>query len=119
MQLIKEITWDNDHISLNEWYSGKHWSNRAKQKNKWKLKYLSLFGCETPRLSQFKIELTYNSRLDNDNCITLIKLFSDFLKERMIVKDDSKKYWRGLSITPDESLPKNTYVLRLYGVLES
>ena len=27
--------WKDNHVSLNQWYSGKHWTTRVKLKDKW------------------------------------------------------------------------------------
>jgi hypothetical protein len=114
LELIKEITWTGKHVSLNDWYSNKHWTSRQKQKKDWYLFFSSLLG-ETIKLQTYKLEMKYNSRLDADNCIPMIKGLGDSMKERGWTIDDNKKYFKGFSIEPDESLDKGQYVIRIFG----
>lgn len=115
MELIKEIRWSGKHISLNDWYSSKHWALRKKQKDTWYKHFLSLLS-DTVQLRTYRLEIYYNSRLDADNVITHGKLLNDFLKDRGWVVDDSPKFCKGVSITYDDSLGKMEYVIRIFGV---
>jgi|TARA_R110000751_G_scaffold70225_1_gene142467 hypothetical protein len=96
--------------SLNMIYAGKHWTYRKKKKDEYKIictEALSLhdkFTCET-----FRLDITYNSRLDIDNGILVSKFLADTLVELEVVKDDSPKYYDQIKIKFDSSLPKNTY----------
>ena len=115
MELIKTISWSGVHISLNEWYTGKHWSKRVKQKNKWWALFTILMNGKKFKLDTYKLELVYNSRLDPSNTITMIKLFEDYLVKKKLIIDDNKKYCKGISLTPDESMKANHYKIKIYG----
>lgn len=104
-----EITWEG-HISLNEWYSSKHWSYRKKQKDEWFKTFKSLldvFPKET--FEKYSILLEYNSRLDPSNTITMIKLLEDTMKKECWIVDDSPKYCESLTIRFSQELSKKTY----------
>lgn len=64
-------------------------------------------------MDKFRIEIEYNSRLDLDNVITLPKMLIDTMKG-VYIKDDTKKYYRGLSIEPNEQLSGSTYIIKIY-----
>lgn len=103
------ITWDG-HISLNEWYSSKHWSFRKRQKDHWFMIFsalLEVFPKKT--FGSYSIKLEYNSRLDPSNTITMIKLLEDTMKKQGWIIDDSPKYCESLTIKFNKELPKKTY----------
>jgi hypothetical protein len=107
------VTYTGQGISLNMFYAGGHWSERSKVKTKFKNIFTILFlQAKIKPLEQFTISLVYNSRLDPDNVVAMAKVYCDSLKGRYI-KDDTKKYYKGLSISPDETLPHNTYVFTI------
>lgn len=62
---------------------------------------------------KYTIECRYNSRLDLDNVSAHCKVIIDQLVSMGVLKDDSKKYWRGFSITPDESMNNNSLTLKV------
>lgn len=68
-------------LSLNDWYSGsKHWSQRVKLKNEYRLLIMSV--CPFPLKGKFYV--TYNFEfskrpLDADNCVAMVKLINDGL----------------------------------------
>jgi hypothetical protein len=87
----------------------KQWRDLNGLKNSIKKKYTVLVLQQKPqKMNKFHVDVKYNSRLDPDN-VTL-KYFIDSLKG-LVVVDDNKKYFRGFSITPDESLKHNTYIV--------
>ena len=103
-----EINWKDKHLSINE----------VKKDNKvTRLKYIAfknLFGKlllfhSSKRFEKYKIHLTYNSRLDPTNCALMIKIFEDMMTKRKIIKDDTKRYCRGIYIEPDESMGSKEY----------
>ena len=71
----------------------------------------------------YKIDLVHNTRYDCDNVIITIKFISDYLKDNGYVTDDSKKYFKSLSIRvadDGEDVKKNEILvsLKLYGYEE-
>ena len=88
----------------------KHWRSNQGLKQKWRKELGSLITEKrVKKLKKFRIKVLYNSRLDPDN-VTL-KFFCDSLKDKGVIIDDNKKYFRGFSIDPDETLSHNTYIL--------
>lgn len=113
MKLIKEIRWQGKHISLNDWYSNKHWTSRQKQKTQWHSFFSELLGNQV-KLTKYKLEIEYNSRLDVDN-VMVQKFLNDTMKENGWIIDDNKKYFKGMSIAVNEGLPDKTYIIRIFG----
>ena len=106
--------WQGNHISLNEWYRGEHWTKRYNTKKKWTVLFLEILQQYKPfKLERYCLTLEYNSRLDPSNTITMVKLFEDFLIKRDIIKDDSKKYCRGITITPRDDFDNKQYCITL------
>ncbi len=84
-------------------------------------------------VTRYRIEIRYNSKLDDHNCVMMPKYFTDAIKfnyektnkgryvanaggEKIVefkglIPDDDKRYSRGTSFFPDESLPHNTYIM--------
>jgi Holliday junction resolvase RusA-like endonuclease len=102
------LQWENRHISLNDWYSGKHWTYRKKQKDEW-MKFMYAQFSPHPKIefNKFQIEIYHNTRCDCDNLVTISKLTADFMKKNGYCVDDSKKFYKKLSIEVDTVLPKN------------
>ena len=107
--------------SLNQFYAGRHFTVRQKYKKEYfnaleeAFKNYDEFFAET-----FEIDVFHNSRYDTDNCILAIKFTADYLRHRNFVKDDTKKYFKKLSIRVQEDLPKDIFKvkLKLYGYKE-
>ena len=105
--------WCDKHVSLNEWYSSKHWSNRNKIKNEWHKFYKSFLIAPYPKFDKYRIELDYNSRLDPSNTIPMIKLLEDALVENGVIINDTKEYCKGLNIVPNLSLKNKSYRIKI------
>ena len=106
-----EIQYEGKWPSTND-LRNKHWRSNQGLKESWRKKLGILIREKTSKkLDRFKIEVLYNSRLDPDN-VTL-KFFCDSLKDCGVIVDDNKKYFRGFSIDPDESLKHNTYIIKV------
>lgn len=104
-----EVKYEGRWPSTND-LRNKHWRGNQALKESWRTKLGWLIKEQKPkRLNRFRVDLIYNSRLDPDN-VTL-KFFCDSLKDCGVIIDDNKKYSRGISITPDESLSHNLYVI--------
>lgn len=90
---------------------------RKKQADKFhQIFTILLLESKVQKMDKFRIDMKYNSRLDSDNTIPMIKFLVDSMKGKYIV-DDTKKYFRGFSITPEESLDKKTYVFTISEVI--
>lgn len=110
--------------SLNQFYAGRHFSVRLKYKKEYNehikkcLDQYDKFFADT-----FKIDLIHNTRYDCDNAIVTVKFVADYLKDNGYVTDDSKKYFKGLSIRvvdDGETVEKDSVLvkIKLYGYEE-
>lgn len=114
MDSIYHFKWSGEHISLNEWYSAKHWTVRYDKKAHWSSVFKPLIEAQKlPKIGTYKIELIYNSRLDPTNTITMIKLFEDTLKDLGYIIDDNKHYCKEVKITPDFDKKNKEYEIIL------
>lgn len=107
------LKWENVDISLNKWYSVRHWSFRNKEKEFWSNLFLKLLPKKAKRIDKYMIHLEYNSRLDPTNTITMIKMAEDTMKKNEYIIDDTKKYCKGITIEPNEMLGKKIYILTI------
>ena len=106
---IYPIVYSGKGVSLNQYYSGGHWSYRSKLKNKYKEIFEELLSSyDIKPMEQFSLVVFFNSRHDTDNVTGLTKLFIDTLKG-VYIEDDNKKYFRFYGVVPDEKLPTNTF----------
>ena len=100
--------------SLNQYYAGKHWAIRKKQKDEYsaycktELEKFDSFTCDS-----YEIHIRYNSRHDVDNVILVSKFLSDTLVSQGIVKDDGNKYYKRLNIINDKELPKDSFLVKV------
>jgi len=109
------ITYCGKGVSLNQYYTAKHWTTRAKLKNTYKDIFVDLLSkSDIAPMTKFVIVLFFNSRHDTNNVIGLEKIFSDTLKEQGYIVDDNKKFYRGLMIFPDEDLKMNTFEFNVF-----
>lgn len=102
------------HFSLNDLYSSGHWRTRNNLKKKWKPIFTeAIQKADVSKMEKYKLHIRYNSRLDPSNVTGMLKILEDALQEMGLTKDDSKKYCRGVSVEPDESLKSKEYVAEL------
>ena len=100
--------------SLNQFYAGKHFSIRLKHKKEYFAALEEAFkDYEDFTAETFSIHVSHNSRYDTDNCILAIKFTADYLRHRGWVKDDTKKYFKYLSIKVDEDIPKTVFKVKI------
>ncbi len=107
--------------SLNQFYAGRHFTVRQKYKKEYFESLEKAFEIYDEFTAEhFEIHVTHNSRYDTDNCILAIKFTADYLRHRGFVKDDTKKYFKQLSIKVDENQEKNIFKvkIKLYGYKE-
>jgi len=95
-------------VSLNKIYSQGHWSVRHKVTKEYETIFTDLLEGNVDHMEKFSLWIFYNSGHDPDNVVGMEKLFTDCLKGKY-VHDDSKKYFRGFGIWPDETLERNTF----------
>lgn len=97
--------------SLNAYYSGGHWTKRKKAKDMNLNHIVSEFEqFDGFTADEFEIHLMYNGRYDCDNAIIAVKFLSDAIVHQGIVADDSKKFFKRLSITVNPELKSDTYI---------
>lgn len=108
-----EIVYKGKIISLNDFYSGSHWSKRSKAKVHYRDIFSILFiEAKLKWIDKFRLDVRYNSRHDVDNTIGICKIFVDTMKGKYI-KEDNKKHYKGLSIIYDETLKSNTFIFTI------
>jgi hypothetical protein len=113
MRLLKKIyviKYNNEAFSLNQLYSGGHWSRRSAIKKK----YMSLFGDVIDRqkfnkIDKFFMAIFYNTSHDVDNISGMAKIFVDELRSRDIIKNDTPKYYGGFCIVKDYGLKSGEF----------
>ena len=100
--------------SLNQFYSGMHWSKRDKITNLLKLDILSQLS-NYPKVKYEKISVTLrcNYRYDIDNSIMAVKFALDVFRRWGGVKDDSPKYLEQVTLIVDKSLPRDTALVEI------
>jgi len=88
---------DLPKVSLNVWYSSKHWSFRKKLKDNYTLIVKSQFKDVLPASESYDTEyhFTFKSRpLDASNCVAMTKMIED-----IIFESDGYKVIKSILIT--------------------
>jgi hypothetical protein len=88
---------DLPKVSLNVWYSSKHWSFRKKLKDNYTLLVKSQFKNVLPASNSYDTEyhFTFKSRpLDASNCVAMVKMIED-----IIFESDGYKVIKSILIT--------------------
>ena len=116
---VFDVTYNGKAISLNDLYSQGHWSKRSSIKSKYRSIFDKIIAQQDLKwLNKFSLLLLYNSRHDVDNTVGMEKIFVDSLKREEkngivfregFIKDDSRRYFKGLCIFPVNDLPMNTF----------
>ena len=94
---MKIILKDLPKVSLNVWYSSKHWSFRKKLKDNYTLIVKSQFKDVLPASGSYDTEyhFTFKSRpLDASNCVAMVKMIED-----IIFESDGYKVIKSILIT--------------------
>ena len=82
--MIKIILKDLPKVSLNQWYSSKHWTHRQKTKKIYTLivksQFKRIFSKENQYVVHYAFEFEKNS-LDASNCIAMVKMIEDIIFE--------------------------------------
>jgi hypothetical protein len=104
-----KIVYDGKMVSTNALYSQKHWAIRSVMKNKYiKLFTTLLLEAKVKPMKEMSIVLFYSSKMDVDNCSTSCKFLADAIKGKYLL-DDSSKFYKGLFMIHDSTLPKGRY----------
>ena len=106
---VYTISYQGQGVSLNQFYSGGHWSIRNKLKTKYHAIFKELLDAsDVKKVNQCSLLMFFNSRHDVDNVVGLEKLFMDTIKGEYL-KEDDKRFYKGLMIFHDDKLPTNTF----------
>ena len=71
-------------ISLNQWYSGKHWTHRQKLKRIYTALVKSQYSRIFPKDQKYVVSYVFtfkNNPLDASNCIAMVKMIEDIIFE--------------------------------------
>jgi hypothetical protein len=111
IEKVFKITYKGKGVSLNDYYSSYHWNVRASIKNKYKKIFDPLirkeFGSE--KVNQYSIVIFYNNDYDVDNVTGIVKIFIDQLRACGVTENDTKKYFKSMTISVDPKLEKHTF----------
>jgi hypothetical protein len=98
--------------SYNKIFESGHWRVRHSLTKKFHDVFRAVFakelGPRKKKAAAFSIYIFFNTRHDTDNIVGIEKFFTDTLVECGYVPGDSKEYFRGLVIVPDESMERGT-----------
>lgn len=100
--VIKELP----KFSLNTWYSGNHWSKRARLKNIYTLIINNQIKGVLPKYYQYNTTYTFffkSNPLDASNCVAMAKMIEDIIFE-------NDKYDIILSVTLKSRKSNNNFV---------
>lgn len=105
------VTYQGPGVSVNDYYSSKHWHVRSKIKEKYKDIFLSLFYpvFGKDKIKTYCIVVFFNNGYDVDNVVGIEKIFVDTLRYYGTTENDTKTYFKSLIIAADKTLPKNTF----------
>jgi len=106
---MKIILKDLPKVSLNVWYSSKHWSFRKKLKDNYTLIVKSQFKDVLPASNSYDTEyhFTFKSRpLDASNCVAMTKMIED-----IIFESDGYKVIKSILITSSKGAEDKVEVL--------
>ena len=121
--LLVELTYTGKGLSLNDFYSSGHWHSRKQKVDKYKALMWNMITSkpEMRFIDKFMLVIRYNSQHDVDNVVGMEKVFMDALKPHKdkedyenYIREDDKRYYKGMLIFPDVSLPHNTFVFALF-----
>jgi len=95
--------------SFNDIYETKHWSVRYNLSQKYHKIFAILFkAAKLPKIQEFSLYMTFNSRHDVDNLIAIEKFFTDALTQGKYIENDNQKSFKSIHIVLDRDLPTNT-----------
>jgi hypothetical protein len=102
-------------ISFNQLYSGGHWGKRQGYKNTYGKIFSSLcLAAKIQPMQELFLVVFYNTRHDCDNIVLSAKFLLDVMKGKYIT-DDSSKYYKGILVHYDSSLPRGVLEFHILG----
>ncbi len=102
------VVYEGKWVSANQ-LRNNHWRKNQQLKEKYRKELGWLILEQNPKkMIEYTVDLVYNSRLDPDN--VTFKYFLDSMKDVGVIIDDKKKYNKGISTKPDETLGMDTYI---------
>jgi len=113
--MVESIKTTQRLFSLNQLYSGGHWSKRHKLKQHWNRIFLTYILAEMKgyKYDTFEIHVRYKGYLDVDNVSAAVKMFIDAMKDSKKITDDSPTYFKKLTIKYDSTLKKNETIFTI------
>jgi len=104
--------------SLNMFYASKHWTVRAKAKDKHTAEVMAqLEEYDCVPIQHVYITCKVNYRYDIDNSIMAVKFALDAFRKWGGVKDDSKAYVRKLKMEHDPEIHPDTAEITFQGLV--
>jgi len=83
--MIKITLKDLPKVSLNQWYSGKHWGKRSNLKKSYKIHIKSQCSRVFPKDQKYIVTYAFEFEsypLDASNCVGMLKMIEDVLFEK-------------------------------------
>lgn len=108
---IMIVTYKGRGISTNEAYSG-GFRNRHGKSVLLKTQFRHLLSPLTDNyFERYEIIVRYNGRFDLDNTVATVKIFIDSMREVGIVKDDTKHFFKKLTLIyePEQDTPSYVF----------
>lgn len=103
-----KVTYSGAFPSFNDIYESKHWRIRYNLTQKYhKIFAILIKQAQVPKITEFSLILSFNSRHDVDNLIAMEKFFTDTLVETGRIEKDNKKVFKSLYIVYNNKLPVN------------
>ncbi len=100
--------YDLPKVSLNQWYSGTHWSKRKKLKDTYIILVRSQTNHRFSKENKYKVDYHFtftNNPLDASNCVAMVKMIEDILFE-----SDGYKIVREISISSNKGKENKTLI---------
>jgi hypothetical protein len=114
--LIYTIEYKGEIVSTNELKS-KSWRTIKPKIDRVKMSFWALINkAGLPKFEIIDLSVRYWSRHDVDNISATSKILVDQLVRTNHLPDDSKKYWKKISIEADETLKNNTIIFEITSI---
>ena len=103
-------------VSLNKFYAGMHWTQRASMKNDIRdIVAMQMEGVPVIPICDVSVTCLSNVKFDLDNTIPSVKFVLDVLVELGYIPNDSKKYIKSVTLRYADKIPKDHAVVILTG----
>ena len=115
-QVVKLHDLGDLKVSLNQYYSGMHWTKRNKLKDKyveWFSNFKSAFQ-PVKRQCEIQFDFYFTSHpLDPDNTVIMAKMITDCMVKSGILANDTRKYIGKVSYSSNKTKENNYVVVRI------